>query len=101
MAKIHDKLREVLKYAKISAVAEAAGVDPNSIRLMLREERTPDLKTVMALSAVMDFDAGWAVDDDLDLPPVRRHDYDELNLRKMAARREQIERLERATGRVA
>ena len=98
---IHEKLERLLEYSNKSAVAEAAGITKGALHLLLKEKRTPDLKTVMGLAETLNVSAEWLITDEMDWPPVRKWDYVELDNRKAAARRKLIERLERATGRVA
>ena len=60
---VDQKLRRLLKTHQKKAVANAAGISPNTLYLVLRKETLITIPTAKSLAAVLGVELGWLVDD--------------------------------------
>jgi transcriptional regulator with XRE-family HTH domain len=73
--KLGPKLEILLSLHNKAAVARAAGITADGLRLIRTGKVDPSRKTLIGLAMALGLDVGWLADDGRDFPAVRTHDY--------------------------
>jgi len=72
--KLTEKLERLLALHNKAAVARAAGISPDALRIIRTGRVDPSRKTLLGLARALHVDVGWLCDDVREWPPEFTHD---------------------------